>query len=74
MFDSCCDCETSNKFLVYRYLCFYIGLVIYCFYMTTNIYTERVAVYNGIFCVVCGGIFCAVYGGILYVVGDGYVF
>ncbi len=34
------------------------------FYITTNIYTERVAVYNGIFCAVCGGIFCVVYGGI----------
>ncbi len=49
----------------------HIGLVIYCFYIITNIDTEIVAVYNGIFCVECGGIFCVVYGGILCVVCGG---
>eukprot|EP01084_Bolivina_argentea_P297257 512098_1 len=32
---------------------------------------ERVAVCNGIFCVICGAIFCVVYGGILCVVAGG---
>eukprot|EP01084_Bolivina_argentea_P297259 512100_1 len=45
------EISPDKKIYLYVFIC----LVIYCFYITTKYFTERVAVYNGLFCVVCGG-------------------